>query len=372
MHKLVSPLVVFLVVLLMVSCKSNKGAEINNAPMHLRFVDELVLPDSITFKNTRVGGLSSIDYANKNWYIICDDGSAPRFYEADIAYDITGFTSFNIQNVTHFKDINNKQLPKGVSDPEAIRYDNGLIVWTSEGSIKKGIKPFVRSSDLQGNFKKEATLPKRYFPNNEADFGPRHNGVFEGLTLSADKKGYWVSLELPLKEDGAEPSLESPNAPVRIAYINNETGTFEKEVAYPLDKIARPAINGTSFGINGLVEILAYDTHKFLALERSFSMGYNDGGTTVKIYDVDISQATDISTISSLKEATYTKAKKTLLFNFNAIRNELTDGIVDNIEGFSFGPDFKNGNKSLLIISDNNFNAFGSQINQFILLEVDK
>ena len=65
-------------------------------------------------------------------------------------------------------------------------------------------------------------------------------------------------------------------------------------------------------------------------------------------------------------------AKKTLLLDFSSVRSELTSGIVDNIEGMTFGPELENGHKSLVFISDNNFNAFGTQLTQIILFEVNE
>ncbi|MEL6141955.1 MAG: esterase-like activity of phytase family protein, partial [Bacteroidota bacterium] len=106
-------------------------------------------------------------------------------------------------------------------------------------------------------------------------------------------------------------------------------------------------------------------------LERSFSTGYDDGGNDVKIYQVDASMATDVSGIDALAGASYTPAIKTLLFDFESVRSQLTDGIVDNIEGITFGPDLPNGKKSLLLVADNNFSAFGPQLNQVILMEVN-
>ena len=90
----------------------------------------------------------------------------------------------------------------------------------------------------------------------------------------------------------------------------------------------------------------------------------------MKIYDVDAGNATDISEINSLADVPYQPAKKTLLFDFEEIRDQLTDGVVDNIEGISFGPSFPNGNRSLILVADNNFSAFGPQLNQFILFEL--
>ncbi|MEO1010980.1 MAG: esterase-like activity of phytase family protein [Bacteroidota bacterium] len=337
----------------------------------LRFVDEYVIPDATVFENTIVGGLSGIDYAHGNWYMISDDPVSARFYTASISYNMDGFSAMDIQSVTTFKDNRGNNLNEGISDPEAIRYDDGYIVWTSEGNVNNGLSPFVSTASAQGMFQRETFLPDRYAPKpGNDDFGPRQNGVFEGLSLSVDGEGYWVAMELPLKEDGAAPTLEDTESPIRIAYINRATGNFGREIAYELGPVERPATNGTSFELNGVVEVLEYKDDKFLVLERSFSTGYEDGGNTVRIFDVDATKATDVQNIESLKGAEYTPVTKKLLFDFEEIRDQLTDGIVDNIEGITFGPDLGNGNKSLVLVADNNFSAFGPQLNQFILFEV--
>ena len=41
---------------------------------------------------------------------------------------------------------------------------------------------------------------------------------------------------------------------------------------------------------------------------------------------------------------------------------------IDNIEGVSFGPDLPNGHRSLVMVSDNNFNPL--QITQILAFEV--
>ncbi|WP_299799653.1 esterase-like activity of phytase family protein [uncultured Maribacter sp.] len=371
MSKVARTLLVF-AVLLVISCGNKKDTNKIETSLKLRFVDEYVLPDETTFANTRVGGLSGIDYANGDWYAISDDSDSPRFYKTIVSYDLKGFNTIQVTAVTHFKDENGINLSKGIVDPESIRSDNVALIWTSEGNIKEGVKPFVQIADSSGAFVKELTLANRYLPNTDLNFGAHHNGVFEGITLSFDKKGYWVAMELPLKEDGVEPTLEETDSPVRIVYINKETGHSEKEIVYELDKVTRPAADGATFVLNGIVEILEYDTNRFFVLERSYSMGYADGGNTVKIYDVNASEATDVSSINSLKGESYTKVTKKLLFNFEDIRKDLTNGIVDNIEGITFGPDFANGNRSLIVVADNNFSLYGPQLNQFILFEVEK
>ncbi len=336
----------------------------------LNFVDEFVIPDGKMFQNTLVGGLSGIDYALGTWYLISDDPNNTRFYNATITFDLDGFVDIAINGVNELLDETGFSFPQGTVDPEAIRFDNGNIVWTSEGNINNGVDPFVRLATLGGTFVCDINLPERYGVSDNPESGPRQNGTFEGISLSYDKQGYWVTMELPLIQDGPAPTTQDTDSPIRIAYVDASSKHFGKEFAYELDPVVRPAANGSSFELNGVVELLQYDETKFLFLERSFSTGYDDGGNNVKIYDVDIAGATDISGFESLSNSEFTPASKKLLFDFEEIRDQLTDGVVDNIEGIAFGPDFSNGNKSLVLVADNNFSAFGPQLNQFVLFEL--
>lgn len=348
------------------------GGDSDQDKKELKFIDEFIIPDGFQFQGTVVGGLSSIDYANGNWYMISDDPATPRFYAADIDYDMNGFKTVTVSSVSELKDMSGEIFAPGTVDPEALRvYGGGNVVWTSEGNVNNGVDPFVRRATLSGDFINETKLAEKFRVDTTGAKGPRQNGVFEGISLSVDGNGFWVNMELPLIQDGPAPTTQDTDSPIRIAYIDKATGEFGKEFAYELDPVVRPAANGSTFELNGVVELLEYDTDKFLVLERSFSTGYSDGGNNVKIYDVDASNATDVSGMDTLKGADFELATKTLLFDFESIRDQLTDGVVDNIEGISFGPDFSNGDKSLVLVADNNFSAFGPQLNQFVLFALE-
>ena len=73
---------------------------------------------------------------------------------------------------------------------------------------------------------------------------------------------------------------------------------------------------------------------------------------------------------TSLKETDFIPLKKSFLFDFSDVKDELIEGIIDNIEGITFGPKLSNGNQSLLLVSDDNFQLYGNELNQFILMEI--
>ena len=345
------------------TAKSSTGLIINSLTLR----NEVIIPNDATYEDTAIGGLSGIDYVGDNWYIISDDRKNPRFYIADI--DITGgkLQSPIIKKVITLKDTTRAVFTNSQADPESIRITNSnKIIWSSEGNISKNINPFIRIASLEGDPIKSIEIPSRYCAQNGKLMGPRNNGVFEALTRDYDSNGYWVSTELPLQEDGKEPTFTQANSPIRIAFIDGDTYRFGASYAYMLDRVARKG----KLEVNGVTEILSYNKDSFLVLERSYSSGHTDGGNDIKIYKVTTTNATDVSTISSLSNSDYVPVTKTLLLDFGTLRSELVGGIVDNIEGMTFGPDLKNGNKSLVVVSDNNFNSFGKQITQLILLEI--
>jgi hypothetical protein len=216
-----------------------------------------------------------------------------------------------------------------------------------------------------GEYIKKYELPE-YF-RASGDQKPRNNGVFEGLAASG-KGGYWAGMELPLEKDGSKPKLFPTKSPIRITHFD-EAGKATKQFVMQLEGITK--IPWLYFAVNGLTELIEYAPNRFLVLERAFSAGHGSQGNTVRIFDVDAREATNTLEFQNLRKQKYTAAKKTLIFDFKSVRKDLKENIIDNIEGMTFGPVLPNGNRTLLLISDNNFNSLGRQINQVILMELN-
>ena len=352
----------------------------------LSFIGEKVLTDT-DFEGTTVGGLSSIDYAYGQFFMISDDNANAsdsvngpvRYYTADLSFDEDSFDSITITSVNSIKTLVDGaavDYSANQVDPEGLRVnpETGNLVWVSEGNINGAISPFVKEMGRFGEVIREFRLPGGHHYDAQSSKGPRHNLAFEGLALSHDGKGYWAAMEGPLAQDGTPPTTTDADGPARIAYINQKSGEFGRQFAYPLDPVVVRSGGEASFKVSGLVEILNYAQDQFLVMERSFTAGQADGGNNVKIYKVDSSNATNIAATDALIGAAYTPATKELLFDFETVRDQLSTigdaHIVDNIEGMTFGPRLPNGNLSLVLVADDNFSAFGAQLNQFVVLEV--
>ncbi|AUC84687.1 hypothetical protein CW731_05000 [Polaribacter sp. ALD11] len=353
-------LIFLLLIVNLYSCSTGKK---NN----LQFVSEFVLKDSVSLKGTIIGGLSGVDYSNGFYYFVIDDANNPRFVKAIINIDKRKITSINFKDVIFLNDSITNFYKENSLDLESIFVDEEKkqINFSTEGSIRRGSKPSIFTTDFSGNFITEYELPESL--QNLKNI--KHNGVLEGSSKSIDKKGFWSIMEAPLKNDGVEPTFTKTQSPVRITYYNTETKRATKQFAYQLEQITKPS-KGT-VNLNGVTAILEYDKNKFFIIERTYQSGYGAYGNIVRVFDAEVTQETsNILNVKSLKETSYLPLKKRLLINFEDLKDKLTEGIIDNIEGVTFGPVLENGNQSLLLVSDDNFQVYGKQLNQFILLEI--
>ena len=344
----------------------------------LRFIGEQRLPYRMQYQGTMVGGLSGIDYdaARDEWVMISDDRSQhnpARYYRAKLAFDEHTFTSAQLSGVSLLLQPDGSVYPSKeaykeghgvVPDLETMRVDpqDGSIWYASEGDVKLGLDPFVRHARRDGSFISELPLPPLFTVNKERKFGPRDNQAFEGLSFAPDGRTLWVSLEGPMYQDGPAPD-PAHGAVNRITHFTRD-GKVLGQYAYPLDAI--PATPGKGKDAdNGISEMLTLSDTRMLTLERS-GVQADDGSykTYVRIYEIDISGATDIQHLPTLKGAEFTQMKKRLVLDLASVGLP----IIDNLEGISFGPRLANGHASLILVSDDNFSK--TQVTQFLLFEV--
>ena len=347
-------------------CCTSLPKEKNKISLH--FLDEYVYPINQTIKKTKIGGLSGIDYKNGIYYLAVDDSKTPRYCKAKINIKNDTISDINFIDVVIFED--DPYYQDHVLDIESIlAAPNNMIIMVSEGAINKGKNPLLFSSKENGDFIKDFQLPNKFLASTNSK--PIHNKTLEGLSHSIDNKGYWTAFELPLPLDGEEPRYQNANSPVRFTYFDKETGIPSKEFVYQLSAITKP--NKGAFNINGVTDILEFKANHFFVIERTYQSDYGAYGNTVNIYYAYADNTTTNSlAIDSLKSTDYIPLNKKLLFEFDAIKSELTEGIIDNIEGITVGPILNDGNQSLILVSDDNFQVFGKQLNQFILLEIEQ
>lgn len=362
-----------------ISCSSIKPATTANQNPTLRYINTIEVPFNQEFKNTVVGGLSSVDYDAKNdlYYFICDDRSIyndARFYTAKIQLTADTLNHIAFQNVVALKNeagqkyANWEKYPDSSIDPEEMRYNpkTKSVVWSSEGArvIAKDFaviqNPSLQYAKLNGDYSNAFELPSNLNMQKE-EKGPRSNGVLEGITFNKDYSVVYTNVEEPLYEDDTE-ATTTKGGLIRIFKFDAKSRKNTAQYAYLLDPIAHEPNPHTGFAVNGISSIQFYDDNHLFVLERSYSVGKQ--ACTIKLYLCDLSKATDIKNIDSLQNQEFTVAPKKLILNMDEL------GIfTDNIEGITFGPKLANGKQSLLFVTDNNFSD--KQKTQVLLFEIE-
>jgi len=342
---------------------------------NINFIGQATYPTgSVTVEGTQVGGLSGIDYdqINNRYYSISDDRSdrnPARFYTLNIDLSSGSLSSsgINFSGVTTLLNQNNQPFAANTIDPEGIGLtSNGTVFVSSEGEVSNLAgrlqSPFVNEFALgTGRQLRQLPVPSKFVPvigpADAPTAGIRNNLAFENLTITPDGKFLFTATENALVQDGPLATVNTGSRS-RILKYNLTTGQPEQEFLYITDPVAVPSVPETAFNTNGLVELLALDNRgTFLALERSFSTGAPGTGNTIKLYEVRLNGASDISAINSLNAIdinTVKPVEKRLVLNFDSLR--LPTGL-DNVEGMTLGPVLPNGQQSLVLVSDNNFSA---------------
>ncbi|WP_245650413.1 esterase-like activity of phytase family protein [Nocardia harenae] len=318
------------------------------APAPVRLLGEQVLPFGLEFGGTTVGGLSGIDFAARTgeYVLISDDRSErdpARFYTARFAVDDGGIGPITFTGTHLLRTADGGEYGALSVDPEEIRVDprTGDFVWTQEGERFEDllIDPATRIAHPDGSYVGE--LPIAANTAVRANSGPRRNAGPEGATFAADGMLFMTALEGPLLQDGPAPTAAA-GAPIRLT-VQARSGPVLAQYAYPVEPVFAPGD-----GNNGVASILAensLDPTKLLVLERGYVAGQ---GNRIRIYRADIAAAGNVldKPIGGAKPV-----GKQLVADLT----ELGLGHVDNIEGMTWGPRLASGERTLILVSDNNF-----------------
>ncbi len=194
----------------------------------------------------------------------------------------------------------------------------------------------------------------------------RYNRSFESLSIRANGLEMWTCNEDalcrsdavnkigPLVDDGPRTTRERGST-VRIQKFARATPQADWKPAGQWAYLTDP-IGGKNFANkarNGVAEMCCLDDGTVLVLEREMSV--KGGGFLpvpsfrCRIYQLDFSNATDVSEFSSLNGASFKPVGKKLVFAQNT-------GFA-MYEGMCLGPRLADGSQSLLMISDGDAGA---------------
>jgi predicted extracellular nuclease len=303
-----------------------------------------------------VGGLSALAWQPSTglWYAVSDDagddGRRPRFVTLRIALadGRLGAGGVEVVGVTPLTDVGGRPFAPGSVDPEGLALTGHGTMWlSSEGAADRGIAPWIREARLDGVPRRALTLPEHYLPYGEGDDqrGIRHNYGFEALTLTPDGRRLVAATEVALAQDGPRAVFGVPSL-ARVLVFDAHAGELLAEHVYEVDAAPLPAAEAGGAEIAGLVELLALDDRRLLALERAYVEGH---GNSVRLYETSLAGADEVTGARRLPRRVEPMEKR-LLLDFASLGVEL-----DNVEGMALGPALPDGRRTLVFVSDDNF-----------------
>ncbi len=157
----------------------------------------------------------------------------------------------------------------------------------------------------------------------------------ESLTRDAKTQHFWTANEEALASDGPVSDVGAGTV-VRLLELD---ATFRPRRQYAWRTETAAMRYGSGCGVS---DLLLLPDGTLVVMERGF-IGL---GLSVRLYAADFAGATDVSQLDALDGATFTPARKTLLFG------EPTG--FTNFEGLALGPMLADGTRSLILVADSN------------------
>ena len=353
-----------------------------------------VPPESRDHNNETIGAIGSgVTYdAKQNVYLFVSDRGPgdgeidyrPRFDSARVEL-IKGKLTFELGDTTLLRAADGKFMtglkPRGSEnhpalpdgrwciDPEAIAIaqDDSIYIADEYG-------PFLYQFHRDGTMIRCIKPPDHYLPKTDGgivDFGERGavvagriaNRGFEGMALTPDGSKAVLILQSGLAQDGGK---DSPATRILVIDLLSEAAIAEHDYQFAsLDEINRPGKRPSPRHLKqddlSVSELLAIDDHRFLVLERD--NGGANGSLQPKpaihkcIYLIDLAGATN--RLSNKDETFRRPVRKTLVLDL--LRTERNDPAMTNDklaakwEGLALTPPGADGQRRLLVTSDNDF-----------------
>lgn len=301
----------------------------------------LVIPGRTRVDGLRVGGLSGIVQApDGTWLAVVDnEGETPaRVFRL-------GFTVGKDGVVRERKDQRVARAAIRLEGLDGKSFDGEGIALEPSGRllVSSEVEPSIREFSLDGKLLGTLPVPALFLAGKGR--GVRGNQGFESLTLEPGGSALWTANERGLQQDAPDDPVKP--SPVRLLRYERRGEGFAPaaQYVYEVDPIDPPP--GQGFAVRGLAELLAVPGGGLLALEREFVSGR---GMKIQLFLVSPAGATDVSGFDSLAGRSWTPVRKTLVYDFAG-----AGFVPDNLEGLAWGPSLSGGARTLVVVSDNNF-----------------
>ena len=340
---------------------------------------------------THFGSLSGLafDARTGRYLAVIDDRQPARIAWLDVRFDGRLHVSvLGVEPVAAGDEASRRATTE--ADLEAVAaLADGTFVATEEGHVSDGRRGQPAAGEWPAaliGLSREAQagrptpFPPMFALGREAG-GIRDNQGVESLTLTPDGR-LVAGLERPrwADLDGGErsgsPFADGRGGPGRLVEFvpQNDGWRAARQWMYPIEPTR--VVDGYNRicddGENGLTELLALEASAFLALERACLQNTTTGAVrnTADLYWVTVRDADDVSSVATLDPARVRGARKVRLLDFDALVPRLPPELatLENFEALAFGPTLADGARTLIVASDDNFNA--TQKTAFLLFRI--
>lgn len=329
-----------------------------------------------------VGSLSGLGYdaASRRWVGASDEIRVPRlvWFDVDLrpalglapagvtkivlapGVPADTLTALDMEGLAVFPDGSFAVSHEGHIDTQRVARQPRVLVVTREGVVT------------------EVVRPRAHFAIDPADRsrGVRHNLGFESLTRTPDGR-LLAANEQPLAQDGPLTDTGAGGV-VRIAeFVRGADGRWAPGREWPYRLEPTPVVAGydrpCEDGQNGVSAFVALSNTTLLAVERACLLGAAGAPAfnPVRLYELTLTGADDISGIDALAGRSPVTVRKRLVLDLTSLRADLPASLATgaNIEGIALGPPGPQGERTVMLVSDDNFRA--TQTTAFIWLALE-
>ncbi len=246
---------------------------------------------------------------------------------------------------------------------------NGNLLITSEGDVEGGMRvpAALWQYDRQGHYVSSMKVPEKFLPDaaGRPRRGLRDNNGFEGLAVDPVSSRLWAVSEVPLWQDDDVAGFErGARARILELSIADDAARVTRELVYPIEAVGRVPNQppGAEVVDQGVSDLTLLPGGVLVALERAFVRDQTTGWSTnvVRVFRIDLDEADDVSGVESLRDApSATPVRKRLLADLSTFAPQLDPrlALLENFEAAAEGPMTADGRPTLLVMSDDNFNA---------------
>jgi hypothetical protein len=308
-----------------------------------------------------LGGLSGLYYAesSRTLYGVSDNCSRgpARIYAFALELNAARL-HVEPRSVLQLRDTRGTGL-HDLCDMESLAADpaGGFFIGTENHDEKPDMPlPSLLRVAADGAITGVVPLPEEFLPESAGPHtrGTRSNQAFEGLTVSPSGRWLTASTESALQQDGPEASFERGTVVRLLRWDLAQPGPPE-QFRYATEPVPRPANGAAELdGGNGVSELLSLDDQRLLVLERAYvAPPHRHGTNTIRIFEAMLPSSPGAAASTEAG----TLLPKRLVLDLDEILAQLEPGqaTLDNLEGMTFGPRLPSGERTLLLVSDDNF-----------------